>query len=143
METVELGIEELLKLNEENLIMMLTPGRMGGDSYIIVYKKENKYIEYYIDYCEEIDAVFPKRRIARKKPDYYEKHYYKDNNYFVIDMGMGCYIFIKKEYSTSFISNVKSLLEQEFKRKYEIEKVLCSEVNICSCWREAAIKTIS
>ena len=139
MKSQQLNEEELLSLNEDNLIIMLTPGRMGGDDYILVYKLENEFVEYYIDrsFYDKINSVFPKRKISLDNPDYYEKIYYEDDNYFETDMGMGCRIFIKNEYALNFILNAKKILEQQLKRELRIEEVLCSESYLCGCWREA------
>lgn len=146
MECVNISIEELLKLNEEDLIMMLPPGRMGGDNTILVYKQDDQFFEYYIDgskYYDEINSVFPKRQETYE--NYYElnDHYYIISDYYVLDMGMGCFIYIKKEYSKDFILNVKMLLEEQLEKELTIEDVINSGPDICGVWREAANLTIN
>lgn len=142
MECVNINVEELLELNEENLIMMLPPGRMGGDDTILVYKKDDKFFEYYIDgknYNDEINTLFPK--IREEYENYYDdftNFYYFGKNYYILDMGMGCLIYIKKEFGQDFISNVKMLQEKKLKKELTIEDVLNSGSDICGVWREAA-----
>lgn len=146
MECVNIGVEELLKLNEENLIMMLPPGRMGGDNTILVYKQDDNFFEYCIDgnKChEEINTIFPKRQETYE--NYYDLNelYYVVSDYCVLDMGMGCFIYIKKDYSKDFILNVKFLLETKLNEELTLEDVINSGAAMCGVWREAANLTVN
>jgi len=142
MEGVEISLEELLNLKEENLIMLLPPGRMGGNDTILVYKNDDKFYEYYIDgvkYWHEIYETFPK---ANEERENYlndcKYYYYFGEHYYILDMGMGCRIYIKKEYGEDFISNVKLLQEKKYEQKYTRKQILNSGPYICMFWREAA-----
>ncbi len=96
--------EEVMKLNEEDLMFITIPGRMG-DIYgsTLVIRKDNKYIFYRIDNLfknlDIIDKVFP---IWSKSLKDFKKKYESDR-YNYIYMGMGNGLCINKEIYYKFI----------------------------------------
>jgi len=120
--------EELEKLNEDDLILITVPGRMGDvDGISFAIKNNNKVTIYRIDdlvaFKGNIYKQFPKWNEALK--NYYDKK--TSDKYEVIYMGMGNLLGVDK----SIHREIRKIMEEKAK---EEESTLSPELHLGSVY---------
>ena len=151
--TNKISKEEFLKLNEEDIMFITNPGRMGDeDGTTFIVKHDNKLAIYRVDGWmyrkrgeqEEIslnDALkqFPKWNKAWKnnnKKDITEKYKY-------LYMGFGNGLSIDKTIYKEFEPYLNDLVDNQLKKRSKNERESLKYATIFNVWEEAFINMVN
>ena len=136
---IKITPEELEKLNEDDLIAITYPGRMGDvDGLSFAIKKDNKVTIYRIDDLVRFKGnVFEQFPIWNKALKNYSEHKSSDK-YEIIYMGMGNILTVDK----SIYKELNTIMEEKAKKE---KTTMSPELHLGSiyfnCWR-SVIKEI-
>ena len=144
-EELRITKEELKKLNEDNLMFITNPGRMGDeDGSTFIMKDENKLIAYRAsnwmynhEKCEveleDLEGVFPHWIEAWNN----SKNEEYDGKFKYVYMGFGNGLSVNKSIYDTF----KKYLDEEVNKKAKEENREADYSLVYNCWERAAVKT--
>jgi len=152
-ETNKITKSDFLKLNEEDLMFITNPGRMGDeDGSTFIIKKENELTIYRIDgwmyrkigekeniSLDEALNQFPKWRKTWKESD--KKEYNKKYKY--LYMGFGNGLSIDNSIYTEFEPYLNKLVEEYLENKSDEEKISLKYAAIYASWEKAFINMVN
>ena len=132
-ETNKITKSDFLKLNEEDLMFITNPGRMGDeDGSTFIIKKENISLD-------EALNQFPKWRKTWKESD--KKEYNKKYKY--LYMGFGNGLSIDNSIYTEFEPYLNKLVEEYLENKSDEEKISLKYAAIYASWEKAFINMVN
>ena len=149
--------EEFLKLNEDDVLFITNPGRMGDeDGSTFVIKINDSYISYRVDgwmnpnrggkdsddyiSLEDMSNVFPKWRETWHN---YSKTKKQKGKYIYIYMGFGNGLCVDNRVYPEFKPYLDKKLEKYFENKTDEEKERMQYSAIYSVWKKALNEMIN
>ncbi len=142
--------EELLQLNEDDLMFITNPGRMGDeDGSTFIIKKDNKFIVYRVDgwmYPKTNENIeISENDLFKQFPKWYEtlkNERNKDYNgkYKLIYMGFGNGLCIDKTIYNEYKTYLDSLVEEYLKDVSDKESLKYAA--LFNVWENAFLKMI-